>query len=415
MVAKGGTETTPGARRSARPRTFVDPTRLVRIDAVAEVILGMDEPHAGWPALVDAIRRGKLDALLDASPVSPGPRRAAPTLLACAARFAPTEVVAALLARGANPRASSGLARPSHRPPAHPLVWAVMGGREATVRALLSAGADPDAGKPIVVATRDGSRGVFEALVDHGASVEIHAETGLTLLQVAEGVRGLAPNRATRSGITARIRSILRAARAGSTEGSLRVIETPRVGEPFGGFARARLEHDLGWLVYAVERPADALLALSCASVVPDAVGVELDIAHRRIFAREARFLVQLTGSRWTWFLAAPELAAGAHGVDPLEGALRLADELRCRVVAFSRDRIDDVSPASSGSDGATSIELDALPFEDRVATLDAFCANEALFLPHAYDASDGDQLVLAVEGVPFVAVARVDAVLLAR
>lgn len=125
------------------PTTFVafsDPPGLLRFETFMDVVSGMQEPRGGWLALVDAIGRGEYDHVLNAgSPVGRA-GRCVPTLLCCCARFAPVEVVEALLRRGADPRVWTGAPPADEATAARPIAWAAGAGRADVVALLLTAG-----------------------------------------------------------------------------------------------------------------------------------------------------------------------------------------------------------------------------------------------------------------------------------
>lgn len=171
--------------------------------ASAQLVLAREAGHASWPALVHAVeanvesfvaaatsgRCGRAQRLLDARPeiaadpwarlvlgrgswegdaVAPGgPNGWAPLLYVTHSCFASVEIARDLLARGADPNATS-----TNEHGAMPALYGAAGvvhDPELT-ELLLEHGADPDDGESLYHATETGDSACLRVLLEHGAS-----------------------------------------------------------------------------------------------------------------------------------------------------------------------------------------------------------------------------------------------------
>lgn len=381
---------------------FSDPRGLLRFDTFMDVVSDMGEPRGGWRVLVDAIDRGEYDHVLNAgSPVGRA-GRCVPTLLCCCARFAPIEVIEALLRRGADPRVWTGAPPADEATAARPIAWAAGAGRADVAALLLAAGETATHDGLLITPVERGHRDVFDLLIAAGADPQQQTRGGQSLLSLARG-NGRRETLATKTGITARLEVLT----AGPSVPVLRW--TPTAAQAgVAGFVSARVEHelDVSWAVAAVSGAAeDVVDALS------DRGEVERDVGARPVVGAEAIFVVHFRGSPWTWVLMYPTVRATAlrrSSVMKEVGTLRKRWSER-RVVLLLDHSLIDMEPdgpvvlvePSGGKEGRVSSEL------LRGAT------SLGLYLPHLHAAGDGTALQLIVTGS--VAPDRIDAVVTRR
>lgn len=131
------------------------------------------------PAVAEVLLTAGADANIESTGEGEG------TPLCAAAAWGYSQVVAALLAGGANLGQQEDQGSGDS-----PLLWACRNGHETTARVLLEAGADPNAevrGRtPLCAATERGSLAIVELLLAHGADPQLWEDGSQTVLQIAE-------------------------------------------------------------------------------------------------------------------------------------------------------------------------------------------------------------------------------------
>ncbi len=384
-----------------------NPSALLRFSTFMDSVLGMDEPSGGWGALVAAIDEGLLDEVLNTgSPVTSSRGEAVPTLLWCCCLYASPEVVAALLARGADPNVWTGRPAPEATEKLLPLSVASSRGNAEIVRLLLDAGATMVEEETLVAACEGGHRDVFELLVSRGARVDRTLSfEGITLLDHCVGPYGTSA--ATRAGITDRIRTML-AEKSAEGPPLLECVGRPRKIEGLSAFIRPRIDHELSlsWIVLAVERPLDAVTA----AMATEGTRVERDAAGRAVAGPEGLALMRLGGVPWTWVLLEAEMRGADYGSGRWSGrgeelARRLSKDLRTRVACVVGL---ETSEWSSGRRVAGD-EAEARSKRRALAVVRTFAGRLGLSLPHVQLTSTGQWLRFRVYATSARAIERID------
>jgi hypothetical protein len=393
---------------------FQDPTRRVVIDDRRLV-----EPQGGWDSLVTAINHGAFDAYLNAgSPWTMTERwhETAPTLLFLAAAWAPPGVVEALLRRGASPSIYSGLPRPKERVDQYslpPVCGAAGAGNVEALRLLLDAGGSVDDGVPVADAVRNGHRACFDLLLERGANVAAtDSGSAGTILSLAED-RG-------RSDMAEELRRRLAARRQDLPPRLLREVKrgSKVLRGGLSAFARARWEAHLSWVLFAIKQQVELVSRAIGGQVVEEA-------NTRHVNAMEVTFLLQMTSSKWTWYLWRPELhqpqALPKDIAEQRTMAIKLSAKCGSADVLIFRDaNVDKISDAEVAAIYAdrwppfSYAEHGGMPkvsSKQALADLDALCEKEGLELPHLIIGNDGLEWTIEVVNYPIANIRRVDAI----